>query len=415
MFQFLQSIIKDTRANIVAVSAIGAASLVGGAGLAVDAVYWYLWKRQLQQAVDSGALAGAYALSAGRDVTAASTNDIGLNSNTAITVQSVTSPPATGAYAANNTAVEVIATTSKRLPFSSLFLTSPPVIHSRAVAAYVSEGEHCIISLAETGIGVNLAGTADVLLTCGVAANSVDVDAIDLDGTSWLTGSPLTAVGGIEYSDSNIPSTTNLNPYSAAQEDPLASRGLTTPSSPAGCSENNFAVNANESVTLSPGRYCNGLTIRGDAVLSPGVYIIDKGDLKVNSQASITGEGVTIILTGQNNGNVSTLDFAGGADVDLRAPSQSEDATWYNILVYQDQIGAVKDSKLNGDSDFNMEGVVYMPNGPLSFNGSSGQHSECLLMVAYRISISGETSFSNNCPSDYDDIDTSGRRMRIVE
>ena len=415
MLRTFRELIKDTRANIIAITAVGAASLVGGSGLAVDAVYWYLWKRQLQQAVDSGALAGAYALAAGLEVTPAATLDITKNSNTTITVQKVSAPPTSGAYSGNTSAVEVIATTSRELPFSSMFLDAPPTIRSRAVAAFVSGGEHCVISLAKTGIGVSVAGTAKILLTCGVAANSVDIDAIDLDGGSWLTGSPLSSVGGIEYNADNIPSDTNLNPYGLPQIDPIASRNLAPPASPAACTENNFQVQPSTSATISPGRYCNGMSLKGNVTMNPGVYIIDKGEFHISSQASVLGEGVTIILTGDNANNMATARFQGGADVELRAPTQSENATWHSILIYQNQIGAKAMSELVGDSDFNLEGVVYMPNGSLKFAGSSGQHADCLLLVAYRLQMTGETSLATDCDIEYQDFDTSGRRMRIVE
>lgn len=415
MRQFLAALARDTSANILAIGGFGAMAMVGGGGLAVDAVSWYLWKRQLQQAVDSGALAGSYALSEGRDVTAAAGDDIDKNDNTNIIVQAVNAPPASGAWSGSSTAVEVIATTQRSLPFSSVFLATPPTITSRAVAAFVSEGEHCIISLADSGIGVNVSGTGDVLLGCGVGANSQSANAIKLEGSSWLAASPLSAVGGIEYGSNNLPGTTDLNPYGLALEDPLASRNLTPPASPAACTANAFEVSPNQTVTLSPGRYCNGFALKGTVTLSPGVYIVDQGEFYISSQAAVTGEGVTIILTGTNANNVATANFAGGADISMRAPTAAEDAVWENILIYQDHRGSSTRSELAGGSDFDMEGIVYMPGSTIRFAGNSGQHSECLLMVAHRVLLTGTVSLDNQCPSGFDDLDLSGRRMRIVE
>lgn len=415
MRHFLAALARDTSANILAIGGFGALAMVGGGGLAVDAVSWYLWKRQLQQAVDSGALAGSYALSAGQDATAAAGDDIDKNENTVITLQAVNTPPTSGAWTSSSTAVEVIATTQRPLPFTSIFMPTPPVIQSRAVAAFVSEGEHCIISLATSGIGVNVSGTANVLLGCGVGANSESADAIKLEGSSWLAASPLSAVGGIEYGSTNIPNTTNLNPYGLALNDPLASRGLTPPSTPSGCTANAFEVTPKQTVTLDPGRYCNGLALKGTVTLNPGVYIVDQGELYITSHADITGEGVTFILTGNNTNNIATANFAGGAEISLRAPTAAENATWENILIYQDHRGSATRSELVGGSDFEMEGIVYMPGSTMRFAGNAGQHADCLLMVAHRVILTGTTSFDNNCPSDYDDLDLSGRRMRIVE
>lgn len=415
MRKLIRRIARDTSANILAIGGFGAFALVGGGGLAVDAVFWYLWKRELQQAVDSGALAGSHALYAGGDVEGAALLDLNRNTGAGSTLESTSAPPTSGDWAGDASAVEVIASTSRRLPFTSLFLDAPPTIRARAVAAFVSQGEHCIISLATTGVGVNVAGTADVLLGCGVGANSTGSQAIYLEGSSMLAASPLSAVGGIRHGTGNFPAGTDLNPYGLPLPDPLAARNLAVPSSPAGCTANALVVSPNTVTTLSPGRYCNGLSLKGTVTLNPGVYIIDRGTFEVTSQATVQGEGVTIILTGSSTGNIATAQIAGGADISLSAPTIDDDPQWANILLFQDPRGTATRSEIAGNTQFNLEGVVYLPGSTVRFAGSSGQHSECLLMVANRVMLAGVSSFDNDCPADYASLDLSGRRMRIVE
>ena len=415
MRNFLKRLWKDTAGNVLMVSGAGTVALVGGAGLGVDTVQWYLWKRQLQQAVDSSALAGGQAMVQGSNFTTYSTKELNRNANTTLNIVRMANPPTVGAFTGDTQAVEVVATTSQPLPFSSVFLTSAPVIQARAVATTVLEGEHCVISLAPNGTGVNASGNADVQLGCGVAANSVDANSIDLDGTSYLNASPLSAVGGIGYSSSNIASGTAVLPYGVSHPDPIASRGLTVPASPAACADTGLTVHTHANLTISPGRYCNGITVRGDLTMSPGVYIIDRGELKVNSHASITGEGVTIVLTGNTPSNIATVDVTGGADIDLRAPTAAEDPTWKNILFFQDPTADYPLSKFAGGSNFEMEGILYFPTGELRFNGNSGQHADCLLMIVHRVNFVGTSSLDNTCPSDYDDADISARRVRVVE
>ena len=48
------------------------------------------------------------------------------------------------------------------------------------------------------------------------------------------------------------------------------------------------------------------MNIKGTATLSAGVYIVAGGDFKVNSGAKVTGDGVTIILTNTNGGDLCT-------------------------------------------------------------------------------------------------------------
>lgn len=69
----------DVRGNVLVVVAIGTTSLVGAAGIGVDTVQWYLWKRQLQQAVDSGAMAGALSLYTGHSYDQPSRDEVARN------------------------------------------------------------------------------------------------------------------------------------------------------------------------------------------------------------------------------------------------------------------------------------------------------------------------------------------------
>lgn len=415
MLQTLKKLARDTKANVLLVTAIGTSSLVGAAGIGVDTVQWYLWKRQLQQAVDSGAMAGALSIYQSADVAANATNEIGRNFADTFTVVRIVNPPQIGDFAGDTGAVEAVVTTQRSLPFSSLFLDQAPIIEARSVAATIGGGDHCVISLADDGTGITAQGNASVNLGCGAAANSRSSDAITLGGSSYLTSNPISSVGGISYGSNNIPSDTSLFPYGIPVTDPLASRNLTAPISPTGCTANNLNIRPNQTVTLNPGRYCNGMALKGRVTMNPGVYIIDRGTFSVNSQARVTGDGVTIILTGTTSSNVATMSINGGAELDLSAPTPAQDATWHGILFYQDQIGSDQETTINGGSDLIFNGIVYFPNGDVRFNGNAGQHADCLLLVAQRVNFSGTSSLDNNCDSHIDSVDTSSRIIRVVE
>jgi Flp pilus assembly protein TadG len=423
---------KDAGGHVLLLAGAGTVALVGGAGLGVDTVQWYLWKRQLQQAVDSSALAGGQALSQGRSFTTAATSELNRNRDNNISaglaVVAMNNPPATGAFAGDTNAVEVIASTTLGLPFSSLFINVSPTIEARAVATIQTDGEFCLFSLAPTGTGINISGTANVALGCGINANSGDLYAIDFDGGGHLSGSPIAAHGGIDYTATNVDAGTQIQSYGPIQNDPLA--GLYSmsdiPSSASTCDVNNLTINPSDSLTLSPDpdgylRLCNGLTVRGNLTLNPGVYIIDRGQFRVNSSASIYGEGVTIILTGSAPGNVATVDMQGGAHVELRAPTAAEDpgfvaTDWYGMLMYQDPLAnSNNSSKLAGDSTSDYDGIVYMPKADLTLTGSSGMSAQCLKLVTYRIGISGEATIGNSCPADITPVDLGARVVRLVE
>ena len=406
---------SDKRGNVLIIAAIGAASTVGAAGVGVDTVQWYLAKRQLQQAADSGALAGALNHYRGEGFTTAATNEVDRNFTDGFDIVRIVNPPQEGDWAGRNSAVEVIATTTKPLPFSSIFFDNPLPIRVRSVAAIVSVGEPCVISTATDGTGIEVFGSALADIDCPVSSNSPDGVSIDIGGSSYLDTSLIMSVGGIDYGNSNIANNTGIVPYGLEVEDPLADRGYAPPSSPSGCTANNFNVSPSTTTTIGPGRYCNGMDIKGRVTMSPGVYIIDRGSFKINSQARVRGQGVTIILTGNTPSNVATLQINAGADLDLRAPTADEDAFWAGILFYQDEMGEGTQHTINGGANIDMEGIIYMPTADLTYNGASTQSAQCLLMITERVRFGGTNRIENNCNDEIDNVDTSARVIRVVE
>lgn len=409
----ITQIIHDTRGNVVGLVSIGLVSLIGGAGLGVDTVQWYLWKQQLQQSVEAGALSGAYALSHGGAVTTSATREVNRNANLDLTIEAINSPPGSGALMGETDAVEVIATASRALPFSSLFITAPTV-RARAVATIIGVGDFCVLALAPTGVGVELGGTTNVDLNCGVAANSVASDSILLRGSSLLRANPVSSAGGISGAANLAPGTTQL-PYGNPQTDPFASRNLAMPSTPAGCTRTNFSVGSNQTRNITPGRYCNGMTLQGTVNMAPGVYIVDRGSFSLGSQARVTGTGVTIVLTGTSTSNIGTVSVNGGASLDISPPTEFDNAYWQDILIYQDPRGTSSIGRINGGGTLDLEGIIYMPGGDIIYAGTAGSRAECLFLVANRVTLTGTSNFTNNCPAGYDDSKPRVSRIRIVE
>ncbi|MFN2100272.1 TadE/TadG family type IV pilus assembly protein [Altererythrobacter sp. MF3-039] len=433
LFRRLKQLRTDLSGNILVMVGAGTAALVGSAGIGVDAVQWYLWKRQMQQTVDSGSMAAALALHKGDDWEAAAKLAMNKTTNEPYSIEKLTNPPDTGAYTGDNLAIEVIATTSAKLPFSSVFMKNAAVIRVRSVATAIGEGEHCVISLKKNGVGIGVVGTANVNLGCGVAANSKSSPAVKLDGNSYLKANPISSQGGIDYADSNIDSGTTLIPYGEEVADPIAGRNLTPPNSACDNTGNKgISIAPSDNKVINPSSagsivydkdgdgfttICGGLDVKGTLTLQSGIYVIDGGDLKINSGAKITGNDVTIILTGDNAGKMADVDISGSAVVDLTA-TDDDTSDWDGILIYQDPVGSNHTSTINGGSDLGLEGIVYMPNGDVQFNGSSGQHADCLLLVASTVTFGGESSLdydSTKCPFDTSTIDNASKIIRVVE
>lgn len=414
---------RDIRGNVLIVAAISGAATVGAAGLGVDTVQWFLAKRQLQQAVDSGALAGAMSLYRGDGITAPAENSIDRNFPDAVTIERIVSPPTAGAWAGDASAVEVQGFVNRKLPFSSIFLETTPVIRARAVATTVAAGQPCVIATATSGIGIKVFGTADVDLDCPVASNSPDGISVDLTGSSFLDTNMIMSVGGVDYSSSNIPGDTAVVSYGLPVEDPLANLGLTPPAGI--CNFNNFRVGPSEDRTISPARYCNGLRIQGTARLRSGIYIIDGGTLSINAGAVVEladAGGVTFVLTGNSSSTVADVNINGSASIDLAAPTQAEastapfnDANWAGILFFQDPLGDGTQHTFNGGADIDLNGIIYMPTGELLYNGNAAQSAQCLLLIGEVVEFGGTNNIANNCNDDIDRNLATAWVIRVVE
>lgn len=405
----------DQQGNLLLMAGAALTGLIGAAGIGVDTVQWYLWKRQMQQTVDTGATAGALAMSFGRDHDASARSEIARTANTAYTVEAIRTPPNSGAYAGDTGAIEVIATTSRKLPFSSVFLATPPTIRTRAVATAVAVGDPCVLALAADGTGIEVFGSALVSLDCPVASNSPGGVSLDVGGTSYLDSDLIMSVGGIDYSTGTLPADAAIVPYGLPVADPLANRELTYSS--ATCDYTNYGVSPSQNVVASPGVYCNGMKLQGTVRMKAGLYVIKSGTFQVNSGANVTlyGDGgVTIILTGKNDNTIATVSINGDAKLDLKAPTAAENPTWAGILFYQDPKGDATHT-VNGGADINLEGIIYMPRGDLTYNGSSTQTAQCLLIVTERVRFGGTNNIENNCNDDVDPWAGKAKVIRVVE
>ncbi|MCH8614997.1 Tad domain-containing protein [Sphingomonas sp. SM33] len=424
MISFLKRLARDRKGNALLVMAAALPLVMGSAGLASDTIQWVLWKRQLQRAADSAAFAGVYAKFQGQDIPSAVSTDLSKNNQTQIALVSgypgITYPANTSSY---NNAVRVVLAVQKRLSFSSLFLSSPPMITAEATAAAIQTGDYCVVSLENTSTtGISVGGNSNVDLGCGMITNSTSLDAAVAFGSSYVDASPIAAVGGLDATD-NWAAGTQLLPFTLAQQDPF--KDVYPPSAPSTCS-NDPNVSPSQTLTdmtgstsstnddaLQPGCY-RGFTIKGTVKLQPGVYYIDGGDFNVNSGAYVEGTDVTFVLTNSNAASTSigNVDINGGATMKLKAP---DSGTYSGILFYQDRRATdSQTSKINGNSSSFFQGAMYFPSQPVIFNGTAGINTNCMQLVARRVTFTGNSAINNTCPANSGSGSFKGRHIRLV-
>lgn len=412
MFRSVVNAIVDRSGNTLMLAAAAMPIAIGAAGLATDTVQWTLWKRQIQREADSAALAGAYAISQGFGASAGATADINRLSLVPLSqAATIENAPTTGAYAGNAKAVRVVLKTTQDLPFSKILGLSAPVLTGDSTAAIVGNGNYCVVSLdGSSNVGITLQGNATINLGCGMITNSQAANAVYAGGSSTVTASPVAAVGGLQ-SSSNYVSPTTLLPYSLPQPDPFAT--LPTPA-PSGCS-GPVNVNPNGSQTIDPGCY-RGFDIKGTLNLNPGVYYVDSGTFNLGSQATVNGTGVTIILTSSNAStnpsSIATLNINGGATLNLSATTTG---TYAGVLFYQDRRALDSGTdQINGNASSFLQGAFYFPSQALQFSGTAGMSTNCLQLVSKRVTFIGNSSISNNCPSNSGAQSFTGTRIKLV-
>lgn len=397
MFKLIGRIIRNECGNALFIATLAMPVMIGAGGLATDTVQWTLWKRQIQRQADSAALAGAYAKAQGGNATSSATADINRHSFVTLSASPVIeNAPASGPFAGDATAVRVVLQTSHVLPFSSFFMSAPPVITAEATAASVTNGNYCIIALESTAaVGVTLQGNATVNMGCGIVTNSRAANAVYAGGSSVVTATPVAAVGGLQ-SSSNYVSPTTLEPYHVAQPDPYA--GLADPVA-TGCTARERVQPSDAPRTITPGCY-RGMDLNGSVTLAPGTYFIDGDSFSVGSQANVTGTGVTIVLTSSNAtnnpGSIATVTMNGGATVNLTA---STSGIYDGILFYQDRRALDSGTNtINGNSSSTFEGAIYMPRQEVQFSGTAGMVTTCLQIVSRRVTFTGNSNIANTCP-----------------
>ena len=115
----------------------------------------------------------------------------------------------------------MILTSQRTLPFMSFFMSTPPTVSVASTAAVVSRGNSAWSrSTARSPPGIEFTGNTNVKLGCGIAANSRGAPAITAKGNSYISSTPIAAVGSLPVGNDKFMGSTML-PYSTPQADPF--------------------------------------------------------------------------------------------------------------------------------------------------------------------------------------------------
>ena len=400
--RFIKRLARDQSGAAAIYAVISLPVLIGFVGLGVDVAMWQVAKRQTEQMADAAAVAGGVEIIRLRkaqltiEVNPASLEAAignGYDPARGDTI-AIYNPPISGDWIGVDEAVEVVITTPGPKLFSSLLNPDIGPITSRAVALG-EVSNTCLWTLGPTGSGrITISGGTTVDMLCGAFANSVDVDAVVLNGADSClsTTDDIRIVGGSDGACLDPEPKTGVPPKS----DPLASL---PPPPYSGCDYTSTTNITGGDATLSPGTYCADIRLNtsGTVTFNPGIYILDGAGLTIGAGTTVIGDGVMIFSTA--NAQVSdSLSVSSGANVTLSAPTSG---MYEGILFYQER-GSDPNITHNftGGAFMDLTGIIYSPEQEVSFSGgASGDNSNTFI-------ISESVSFTGNAY--LGDLDNSG-------
>lgn len=409
MIKFLRKLWSDRRGNALMIAGLSLPLIVGAAGLGTDTVQWVVWKRELQRAADSAALAGVYALAQETGVTDTQAVNADLNQNNHTMVDLLAGYPQVDNPAGPGwmSPVRVRLAIKKDLGFSGMFLSDSPTIEAVATAALIEDGTYCVVALSETGSAIQIGGSTNVNMGCGAISNSLDAtDAVGVNGTAHtFIADPVSSVGG---TSATINGADDVRSFQLPMEDPYEDLPTSVPAGE-NCTNFNHASKTNPDGSKKPGCYNQFNPGNGTITLSPGTYYLNNTSLNLNGQTRIVGEGVTIILTGNNPG---TLTMNGNSSLDITAPTSG---TYANMAIIQSANATTgNNNTINGDNGTSIDGAVYFPRGDVSFSGSTGQAFQCAMIVGYTVEFTGSSTIQNDTSSCTADTQVTHKRVRLV-
>jgi Flp pilus assembly protein TadG len=391
------SFFADRRGAIAPVIAAFLPVAFGMAGLAVDISNSFVEQNRLQTAVDEATLVAVQALPDEAAARAAAIRTFEEHYNTTTTqaqhgaddVEEKVSPTRISIGRWNPTTREVVpVTTDNPTPnavalnvnrlaaegkgLDTFFLSAVGIKQLDLAAGAVAQqqgGEYgglCVLALEPTaGKAVHIQGNASLIADeCRIQVNSTAGNAIQVTGGAGeIAAGEICVAGGAQNSSRMSPAPET---GCAAVADPLADF---IPPSIGTCDHFGFTASGGKpgSLTLQPGVYCGGLTIKKSVTMAPGIYVIKDGPFVANGNVQIDADGVVLRLAGAD----AVIDLTGPVDMDHKAPKTGPFA---GIAIYQD--ASVPDGLTSrmgqGNSTTRIVGTIYLPDQHLSWGGTPG-------------------------------------------
>jgi Flp pilus assembly protein TadG len=371
--------LRNTSASTALMFSLSLPAVLGAVGVAADFGIYQLKHGKLQVAADQAALAGA------KELTLTSSNDSTIqaaaNSFAQVAVgdsRSKLDVKATTDFTAKTVNVQI---TEVWTPFFAHFIgakITPIVVNAKA--GLFGESKICVLTLTPNEFGaVSMTKKSHLQAEgCTVYSNSNSASSIYMGDVSSIDAKLVCTVGGVK--DNGSLTGKKVVTDCPVLSDPLASRPRLSAKN---CDFTNAEFKSG-TTTISPGVYCGGIKVSGNATvnLNEGEYIIKDGPLIVYGSAAFRGKNVGFFLTGK----LGLMQFLNDATIDL---SGRETGAMAGMLVFDDPLekGILRIHSISANHAINLTGTIYLPNGNLIVDPAAtvGEKSAYTAIVAKRL------------------------------
>ncbi len=420
---------KQSDGSVSVALALLSPVLIGTVGLAIEASYWQMHQRAMQNASDSAAIAAAMEggsnYAAVGNAVAAQYGFVNGSGNIVVAVSRTSSAPGctSNCYTVAITdQVPLFLSPIVGYKGTSTVKTRPMTsVDTSSVATKSGGASYCILALASSGAqGVTSNGAPNANLQgCNVMS----------DTTATCNGHNLNATIGAAHGANNGCGNTQMSgvpvvadPYaSLASNIPADTCGGSYPQEPAkkkdpALPSSNQWSGANSTVS-GVKVVCGDQQLTGDTTLDNTVLVIENGQLDTNG-FTLSGSDLTVVFSGTNSASYQHVPTGGGT-LDIAAPTSG---AWSGVALYQDPslTTNVNVSAAGNSPTWDLSGLVYLPHSTVTLSGAvnkSSQGQRCFAMVVDNITINGTGSiFANDdqCQSSGLDMPQgSGRGMLV--
>ena len=368
--------------------------LLGMAAMTIDVGLAYVARRDMQNAADAAALAGADAILEGQSsvLAANAARDLALqngydNAAADVTV-TINVPPTSGPHSGDSDFIEVfIAHPIDTILASAVGKTTPFDVSARAVAGIDRTPKpYSIITLSQTACqSMQFNGQVHLtIIDAGTLTNSeCTVGAFSTNGTINVATAANHVVGGWHMTGNS--GDVSLPPSRAGHfDDPLIGVPVPTPTSAPVQTCPTFPGKPG-TVTLQPGVYdctidpqgqwglefepgdyyiTGGIVINGGGNVSfgEGLYFLQGEGLTITGNGVVTGDGVTFYI---DEGQVT---LTGTSDTQLTAPTSG---TYEGIVIFQNRT-LTSTVNMSGGAIADGWGAVYAAGAQIHLVGNTG-------------------------------------------